>query len=78
MPSHAGAAYRPYAVVQQWRLPELPFDWFVRSVHHSLPVAHRKAKANRDACTWLWNNWSPWFVWHIIDRRSGEVLHTYH
>lgn len=77
MPDYGDAAFRPYAVVQEWRLLGMPRERAVRSVHHSFSVADRRARAARDACTWLWNNWAPWFVFLVIDRRTGDVLRTH-
>lgn len=50
----------------------------VLSVHTTEALARRACVRQRDALQRFWGPYIPWFAYTVVDRRTGERLHTIH
>lgn len=78
MPRYGGASTSPYAVTWRGAIRSLAAQRGTLSCHKRLELANRAAKRQRDALLPLFGGRRPMFIFQVIDRRSGEVLQTYH
>lgn len=78
MPKYAGAASKPYAAVWKGRVKLLIGRGGVLSVHARLDLAVKSATRQRDSLQDLWGGRQPYFLYQVIDRRTGEVLAVIH
>ena len=64
----------PYVVTWQGAIAPLrPFRGHV-SGHKRPDLAIKRAEKDRNAIRDLWGAWPPWFVWRVVDVRTGEVV----
>lgn len=73
----AGAAARPYAVTWKGAHGVLHGERGVLSVHTRPELAIARALRWRDSMRQMYGSGPPWFMWSIVDRRSGEVLRAF-
>ena len=78
MPLYQGASTKPYAVVWMGRIAILQGRSGTSSVHTSLMLARKAAIRRRDELRPMWGATQPWFLFQVVDRRTGEVLGAIH
>jgi hypothetical protein len=74
VPRFAGAATKPYAACWRGAVGILHGHQGVLSVHARPDLAVNSARRSRDAIRGLWGAYQPWFLWSVVDRRSGETI----
>lgn len=78
VPAGDSAARLPYAACWHGNVAALAGRHGVLSTHASVKAARKACVRQRDALARFWGAYKPWFAYRVIDRRSGEILHTIH
>jgi hypothetical protein len=69
-------ARRPYAATWYGNVTALAGRRGVISVHARANLALAACQRQRDALRGFWGAYKPWFAYAVIDRRTGDTIHT--
>lgn len=78
MAARQSVARNPYTVTWSGAIALLHGKHGVLSSHARPELAVKAAKRQRDALASLWGGSRPWFIYSIVDARTGAVLTTIH
>lgn len=74
MPRYGGVSTKPYAATWRGAVRSLASQRGTLSCHTRLDLAKKATKRQRDALYPVIGGGRPWFIFEVIDRRTGEVL----
>lgn len=72
--AYGTVAARPYVLTWRGNLTVLAGEHGEVGAYASIGAAIKAGRRHRDQCR-LWSRaHQPWFVWAIVDRRTGEII----
>lgn len=71
-----GVARLPYVATWRGNVAAMEGRHGELSAHRTPKAALAACKRQRDALRDFWGAYKPWFAYAVVDRRTGETLHT--